>query len=59
MQEATLLVAAEVSEIEGRGGEVNVLLALATAVRSLVAGALSRTTTRDGTGVVYDRARGG
>jgi len=32
MQQATLLVAAEVSEVEGRGGEVNVLLSLATAV---------------------------
>jgi ATP-dependent helicase HrpB len=32
MQKAPLLVAAEISEIEGRGGEVNVLLSLATAV---------------------------
>ncbi len=30
--DADLLVAAEISEIEGRGGEVNVLLSLATAV---------------------------
>lgn len=29
---ASLLVAAEISEIEGRGGEVNVLLSLATAI---------------------------
>lgn len=32
IQGATLLVAGEVSEIEGRGGEVNVLLSLATAI---------------------------
>ena len=32
IQEATLLVAAEISEIEGRGGEVNVLLSMATAI---------------------------
>ncbi|HVW20464.1 MAG TPA: ATP-dependent helicase C-terminal domain-containing protein, partial [Opitutaceae bacterium] len=32
IQKAPLLVAAEISEIEGRGGEVNVLLSLATAV---------------------------
>ncbi|GAB5560566.1 MAG: ATP-dependent helicase HrpB [Synoicihabitans sp.] len=32
VQDARLLVAAEISEIEGRGGEVNVLLSLATAV---------------------------
>lgn len=32
IQKARLLVAAEISEIEGRGGEVNVLLSLATAI---------------------------
>ncbi len=32
LADAELLVAAEISEIEGRGGEVNVLLSLATAV---------------------------
>lgn len=32
IQKAPLLVAAEISEIEGRGGEVNVLLSLATAI---------------------------
>ena len=32
IQKSPLLVAAEISEIEGRGGEVNVLLTLATAV---------------------------
>jgi len=32
IQKSSLLVAAEVSEIEGRGGEVSVLLSLATAV---------------------------
>ncbi|PTY00521.1 ATP-dependent helicase HrpB [Opitutus sp. ER46] len=32
IQKAPLFVAAEISEIEGRGGEVNVLLSLATAV---------------------------
>ncbi len=33
MQRAPLFVAAEVSEVEGRGGEVNVLLSLATALQ--------------------------
>jgi ATP-dependent helicase HrpB len=32
IQKSNLLVAAEISEIEGRGGEVNVLLTLATAI---------------------------
>lgn len=32
IQKSPLLVAAEISEIEGRGGEVNVLLTLATAI---------------------------
>jgi ATP-dependent helicase HrpB len=32
IQKSQLLVAAEISEIEGRGGEVNVLLSLATAI---------------------------
>ncbi len=32
IQKAPLLIAAEVSEVQGRGGEVNVLLSLATAV---------------------------
>src|SRR5690606_27489074 len=32
IQQAPLFVAAEVSEVEGRGGEVNVLLSLATAI---------------------------
>jgi ATP-dependent helicase HrpB len=32
IQKARLFVAAEISEIEGRGGEVNVLLSLATAI---------------------------
>lgn len=32
IQKSPLLVAAEISEIEGRGGEVNVLLSLATAI---------------------------
>ncbi|WP_221030910.1 ATP-dependent helicase HrpB [Actomonas aquatica] len=37
---ATLLVAAEISEIEGRGGEVNVLLSLVTAVEEAWLGEL-------------------
>ncbi|MEO7600106.1 MAG: ATP-dependent helicase HrpB [Opitutus sp.] len=32
IQKSPLLVAAEISEVEGRGGEVNVLLSLATAI---------------------------
>src|SRR6185503_12555341 len=32
IQKSSLLVAAEISEIEGRGGEINVLLSLATAI---------------------------
>ncbi len=35
IQQAVLLVAAEISEIGGRGGEVNVLLSLATAVEEV------------------------
>jgi ATP-dependent helicase HrpB len=54
MQEATLLVAAEVSEIEGRGGEVNVLLALATAVEESWLRELFPSDYTDGTAVVYD-----
>lgn len=56
IQKAPLLVAAEVSEIEGRGGEVNVLLSLATAIeeawlRELFPGDYVETR-----GVVYDES---
>ena len=54
VQEAGLLVAAEVSEIEGRGGEVNVLLALATAVEETWLQELFPDDYTDATAVVYD-----
>ncbi|MFA6962968.1 MAG: ATP-dependent helicase HrpB [Opitutaceae bacterium] len=54
MQKATLLVAAEVSEIEGRGGEVSVLLSLATAIEEPWLKELFPEDYRDAVGVVYD-----
>ncbi|MDR1282370.1 MAG: helicase, partial [Opitutaceae bacterium] len=54
IQRAPLLVAAEVSEIGGRGGEVNVLLSLATAVREEWLRELFPADYRDETGVVFD-----
>ncbi|MDR2676129.1 MAG: DEAD/DEAH box helicase [Opitutaceae bacterium] len=56
MQGAPLLVAAEVSEIEGRGGEVNVLLSLATAVEEAWLRELFPRDWFEASGVVYDEA---
>ena len=56
MQQATLLVAAEVSEVEGRGGEVNVLLSLATAVEEAWLKELFPADYYEARGVVYDEA---
>ncbi|MDF3058552.1 MAG: hrpB [Rariglobus sp.] len=56
MQKATLLVAAEVSEVEGRGGEVSVLLSLATAIEEPWLKELFPEDYRDAVGVVYDEA---
>ncbi|MFT3870337.1 MAG: ATP-dependent helicase HrpB [Nibricoccus sp.] len=49
-----LLVAAEVSEVEGRGGEVNVLLSLATAIQEPWLKELFPDDYFEATGVVYD-----
>lgn len=54
MQKAPLFVAAEVSEIEGRGGEVSVLLSLATAIEEPWLKELFPEDYRDAVGVVYD-----
>ncbi|WP_043587364.1 ATP-dependent RNA helicase [Geminisphaera colitermitum] len=54
IQRAPLLVAAEVSEIGGRGGEVSVLLSLATAVEEEWLRELFPADYHDETGVVYD-----
>ncbi len=54
IQKAPLLVAAEISEIEGRGGEVNVLLSLATAIEEPWLKELFPEDYRDAVGVVYD-----
>jgi len=54
IQKAPLLVAAEVSEVEGRGGEVNVLLSLATAVEEEWLKELFPDDYRMAQGVVYD-----
>jgi ATP-dependent helicase HrpB len=56
IQNATLLVAAEVSEIEGRGGEVNVLLSLATAIEESWLRELFPNDYTDAAGVVYDES---
>jgi ATP-dependent helicase HrpB len=56
VQATTLLVAAEVSEIEGRGGEVNVLLSLATAVEEAWLKELFPTDFIEVVGVVYDES---
>ncbi len=56
IQKAVLLVAAEVSEIEGRGGEVNVLLTLATAVEEPWLKELFPGDYFETTGVVYDES---
>ena len=56
IQQATLLVAAEISEVEGRGGEVNVLLSLATAVDEVWLKELFPADYYEARGVVYDEA---
>lgn len=54
LQQTPLFVAAEISEIEGRGGEVNVLLSQATAVEEPWLKELFPADYRDAVGVVYD-----
>jgi ATP-dependent helicase HrpB len=54
MQKAPLLVAAEISEIGGRGGEVNVLLSLATGVEEAWLKEIFPDDYREIRGVVYD-----
>jgi ATP-dependent helicase HrpB len=54
IQKSPLLVAAEISEIEGRGGEVNVLLTLATAVEEAWLKELFPADFREQRTVVYD-----
>jgi ATP-dependent helicase HrpB len=56
LQRAPLLVAAEVSEVEGRGGEVNVLLSLATAVEEAWLRELFPRDYFEASGVVYDES---
>ncbi len=57
IQKAPLLVAAEISEIGGRGGEVNVLLTLATAVEEAWLGELFPDDYHETTGVDYDASQ--
>ena len=54
IQKAPLLVAVEVSEVQGRGGEVNVLLSLATAVEEAWLPELFPGDYYSAQGVVYD-----
>lgn len=54
VQSARLLVAADINEIEGRGGEVNVLLSLATAVEEDWLEELFPDDFEDGDHVIYD-----
>lgn len=54
MQDEELFVAAEISEIEGRGGEVNVLLSLATAVEEAWLEELFPDDLKETKAVVYD-----
>jgi ATP-dependent helicase HrpB len=54
IQKAPLLVAVEVSEVQGRGGEVNVLLSLATAVEEAWLQELFPGDYYSAQGVVYD-----
>ena len=54
IQKSPLLVAAEVSEVEGRGGEVNVLLSLATSVQESWLKELFQDDYFEAVGVVYD-----
>ncbi|MBS0662861.1 MAG: ATP-dependent helicase HrpB [Verrucomicrobia bacterium] len=53
---APLLVAAEISEVEGRGGEVNVLLSLATAVEEAWLKEIFPDDYRETRGVAYDES---
>jgi ATP-dependent helicase HrpB len=52
--QAPLLVAAEISEVEGRGGEVNVLLSLATAIEESWLKEIFPADYREVRGVTYD-----
>ncbi|HVS52938.1 MAG TPA: ATP-dependent helicase HrpB [Opitutaceae bacterium] len=54
IQKAPLFVAAEISEIEGRGGEVNVLLSLATHIDEAWLKEIFPEDYRETRGVVYD-----
>jgi ATP-dependent helicase HrpB len=54
IQKSPLFVAAEISEIEGRGGEVNVLLSLATAIEEAWLKEIFPDDYRETRGVVYD-----
>jgi len=54
--QAPLLVAAEISEVEGRGGEVNVLLSLATAIEEPWLREIFPEDYREVRGVTYDEA---
>jgi ATP-dependent helicase HrpB len=56
IQKASLLVAAEISEIEGRGGEVSVLLSLATTVEEAWLKEIFPDDYREVRGVTYDEA---
>ena len=56
MQKAALLVAAEISEVEGRGGEVSVLISQATAIEEPWLKELFPEDYRDAIGVVYDES---
>lgn len=54
IQKAPLFVAAEISEIEGRGGEVNVLLSLATAIEEAWLREIFPADFREVRNVIYD-----
>ncbi|ACB76636.1 ATP-dependent helicase HrpB [Opitutus terrae] len=54
IHKAPLLVAAEISEVEGRGGEINVLLSLATAIEEPWLEEIFPDDYRQTRGVVYD-----
>lgn len=56
VQKAPLLVAAEINEVSGRGGEVNVLLALATAVEEAWLKEIFPDDFKDTRGVSYDES---
>jgi ATP-dependent helicase HrpB len=56
IQHSTLLVAAEITEVGGRGGEVNVLLNLVTAIDETWLSELFPEDFHSGQGVVYDES---